>query len=428
MNGDLMENHQDKLKRFNINQKTAMFAISLCIFVDVLGYSMILPLLPNIVNDIYGAPVFFIGIVISSNAATGLIFAPIWGKLSDNYGRKLPLLISQLGTLVSFLILGLSSSLEIIFTARILDGVFGGQIPIIRAYIADITDAKTRSTEMGQATGVMAFAMIFGPAIGGIMGNIYWRIPPIIASVLTLISIVLTIKFLTESMPKERVLEIKKNKKIHRRKNPSTKNKVLSKKVVWLRLIEFFLFSFTIIMFNSSFSEVLQTRYGLNLAFVGFFAAISGILMIIFGVLLTKPLVSRFGEKKIFIFSILFGILVSLMYPVMTEAWMLLVFITPFVFSNVFSRTITQTTLTRTVEEHDQGIVNGWGMNMQSISQISAPIVAYSYLEIGMLSFFIFTVDSYFLLGMTNALMWFILLLLAIIDIKYYSKDFIHPK
>ncbi|MFX1273538.1 MAG: MFS transporter [Promethearchaeota archaeon] len=422
-----MENHQERLERFNINQRSAMITISLCIFVDVLGYSMIVPLLPNIVRGIYGASEFIIGMAIASNAATALFFAPIWGKLSDRYGRKPILLVSQVGTLSSFLLLGFSSSLEVVFLSRIFDGVFGGQIPVIRAYIADITESKTRSTEMGKFTGIMAFGMIFGPVIGGFMGIIDLSIPPFIASFLSFLSIIFTIRFLVESMPKERRLENKKIKETNNKKNPGGKNKVLTK-VVWLRLGQLFIVSLTIQMFNTSISEVIQTRYGLTLAHLGIFATIAGILMIIFGVRLTKPLVSKLGEKKVLVIAIISGAFVALMYPLMIEAWMLLLFVVPFVFSNVFSRTITTTTLSRTAEEHDQGIVNGWGMNMQSISQILAPVIAFWYLDIGILTIFTFTVDAYFLLGFTSAMVMLILLILVLIDIKYYSKDYTQPK
>ena len=162
-------NHQEKLKKYNIDKKTAKLAIMLAIFIDVLGYSMIFPLLPTIAQKTFGATHFMIGILIASNALFAFIFAPIWGKLSDRYGRKPILLISQTGTFAAFLVLGLSDSLEIVFYSRILDGIFGGNIPVIRAYVIDITDEETRSAEIGKITGAMAFGIIFGPAIGGLL-------------------------------------------------------------------------------------------------------------------------------------------------------------------------------------------------------------------------------------------------------------------
>ena len=97
------EEHTDYLKTYSIDPRKAMFTIILSILVDVFGYSMVLPLLPVIVTEL-GSSALFVGILVSSNALTAFIFGPIWGKLSDKYGRKPILLISQAGTGVSFLI------------------------------------------------------------------------------------------------------------------------------------------------------------------------------------------------------------------------------------------------------------------------------------------------------------------------------------
>ncbi len=136
------QEHAKYLEKYNIHPNRAMLTIILSIIVDVFGYTMVLPLLPSIVKD-FGASDFFVGILIASNAFTAMIFGPIWGKLSDKYGRKRILVISQAGTGLSFLILATSNSVYIIMFSRILDGVFGGQIPVIRAYISDITTPKT---------------------------------------------------------------------------------------------------------------------------------------------------------------------------------------------------------------------------------------------------------------------------------------------
>jgi len=417
-----IENHQEKLERFNINEKSAMTTIMLCVMVDVLGYSMILPLLPRIINEVFGAPPLLTGLIIASNAAAAFFFAPMWGKLSDHYGRKPLLLVSQFGTLASFLLLGLSSSIYMIFLSRVLDGVFGGQIPIIRAYISDITEAKSRSESVGKFTGVMAFSMIFGPAIGGIAGDNIWQLPSFIASILSSISIILVIKFLIESMPKERILELKKRKKQIIELN-GKKTKVLTG-IVILRLVEIFFMNFIVVMFNSSFAFVLGSRYGLPVTFIGLFAAMSGVIMIIVGGGLIKPLKSKFGEKKLFIFAIILGIINSLIYPFMTVAWWLLIFIFPFVFSNVVSRTITQTALSRTVDEDKQGLISGYATNMQSIGQIIAPVIAFWYLDIMIFTLFGITLDAYFFIGITCALSMTILLVLALIDVKKHPNDF----
>ena len=421
-----MENHKEKLERFNINEKSAMSTIMLCILVDVLGYSMILPLLPHIIKVVFGAPTLMIGLIIASNALAALIFAPIWGKLSDHYGRKPLLLVSQFGTLASFLLLGLSNSIYMIFASRVLDGVFGGQIPIIRAYINDISEADNRTAKVGKITGVMAFGTIFGPAIGGIAGNYIWQLPSFIASILSILSIIFTVKILVESMPKERILELKERNK-QRIKLNGEKPRVLTGTVI-LRLCELFFMLFIMQMISTSFPYVLGERYGLPIVSIGLFSAISGVIMIILGAGLIKPLTFKFGEKKLFIFAVVVGIFTNLMYPFMIEAWMLFIFIVPFVFSNIFSRTISQAALSKAVDEDKQGLVAGYSTNVQSIGQIIAPIIAYSFLEVMTFSVFGLTLDAYFFIGITCALSTTILLVLVLIDVKKHPKDFVKAK
>ena len=95
------EEHHEYLAQYDISPKQAMFTLILSIIIDVLGYSMVMPLLPEIART-FGASDIMVGIIISSNAFAALIFGPIWGKLSDKYGRKRILLISQIGTGFSF--------------------------------------------------------------------------------------------------------------------------------------------------------------------------------------------------------------------------------------------------------------------------------------------------------------------------------------
>lgn len=117
--------HREALAKYQINPTRAMFTIILSIFVDSFGYVMVMPLLPQIYYSL-GAKDLTIGLSISSNAIALLIFGPVWGRLSDKYGRKRILMISQIGTGFAFLLLVFSDSIPIIFGSRILDGIFSG--------------------------------------------------------------------------------------------------------------------------------------------------------------------------------------------------------------------------------------------------------------------------------------------------------------
>ena len=115
-----------------------IFAI---VFVDLLGFSLILPLVPFYAKD-FGASDTVIGLLVASYAAAQLIGAPILGRLSDRLGRRPVLLISILGTAIGFIILGIANQLWLLFLSRILDGLTGGNISVAQAYISDITDEK----------------------------------------------------------------------------------------------------------------------------------------------------------------------------------------------------------------------------------------------------------------------------------------------
>lgn len=416
-------NHKEKLERYRIDQKSAKFTIMLCIFIDVLGYSMILPLLPTIVIGSFGGSNFMIGLLIASNALTAFIFAPIWGKLSDKYGRKPFLIISQMGTLAAFLMLGFSNSLAIIFLSRLLDGIFGGQIPIIRAYVIDITDSKTRSSEIGKITAASAFGIIFGPAIGGLLGVFNWRYPVYIACFLSLLTIIFTFKYIIESMPKQRILDLRKQKELSKMQNHGKKDSVLTKIVIF-RLIEVFLIIFAFIMITSTFPLIMTLRYGSNVAMIGLLASIAGIIMMITGGILMKPLIKKFGEKAMLILSLIMAISMFLIYPFLYEEWFLYLFILPYIFSHIFIRSIILTNLSKSVEEDQQGAASGFASNMMSIAQIFAPLIAYWYLELWIVSIMGYNVDAYFLIGITCVFITIILLILVIIDMKKYPEIF----
>ncbi|MBD3255922.1 MAG: MFS transporter [Candidatus Lokiarchaeota archaeon] len=418
-------NHQEHLKKYEINKKKAMITIMLCIFIDVLGYSMILPLMPSIVLEAFDGSNFTIGILIATNAMSALIFAPIWGKLSDHYGRKPFLIVSQMGTLAAFLLLGFSTTLEMVFYSRILDGIFGGQIPIIRAYVIDITEKKSRSSEMGKFSGVIAVGIIFGPAIGGLLGFINWRYPLFIASLLSLITILFTLSFIKESMPRQRVLDIKKRKEDNRERNINQKPVIFQKQVA-IRLLQAFLLIFVFVMINTSFPLVTYLRYGFNVAMIGLFASLFGILAMITGGFLVKPMVKKWGEKLMLSFSIILAIVVFMAYPFLYTTWSLFIFIVPYVVCHILTRAIIISNLTNSVDEDQQGTVSGWTTNMQAIAQILAPIIAYSYLEIWMINFLGISFDAYFMIGLTCVFTTLVLLALVVYDMKLHPEIFTH--
>jgi MFS family permease len=417
-----MSNH---LEKFNIDQRRAMFTIILSILLDVFGYTMVLPLLPSIATE-FGATDFMIGLLISSNAVAALIFIPIWGKLSDRYGRKPILLIAQAGTGLSFLILGLSNSFYIILAARIVDGIFGGQIPVIRAYITDITTPQTRASHMGKIMVGYTLGMTIGPLVGGFLGEINWRIPTYLASILTIVLMVLTITVIIESMPAERREELKAQITLSK-SNSDSKNSIWNKQVI-SRMVQIFLLSLVNFIITTSFPLVIVARYGVDTLAIGLVMAVAGVSVLIYGGILMKPMIKRLGEKRLLISSLILFTIIFIFYPFLYDFWMVFVFVVPFSFCMAFIRPLITSNMTKAVALHKQGDLSGWSTNFQTVSQIFAPLIATGFLDLGALAIGFIYLDSYFLIGITCVLLALGLFIIGYFDIKknprlyYYEK------
>jgi len=419
------EEHADHLKNYSIDPRKAMFTIILSIIVDVFGYSMVFPLLPEIVKN-FGSSAIVVGLLVSSNALSAFIFGPIWGRLSDKYGRKPILLISQAGTGISFLVLALSPNIYIILFSRILDGVFGGQIPVIRAYIADITTPATRASEMGKLMVGHTVGMVFGPIVGGLLGALNWRYPSLLAVILSIIAIILTIRVLIESMPKDRILDIRQQQKI-RELSSENKRKTFTREIIVRFAQVFLLFSITV-MFNSSMALILDERYGASTIIIGLLMTLAGVTIMIYGGLLMKPLFKKLGEKRVLLFASILLILNFLAFPFMTELWMIFAFIPSFVFSMVFLPSLIQSNITKAVDSDKQGLVSGMTTNIQSIAQIISPLIATGFIEIGGLTIGMIFFNPYELIGYLSAILGITLFVVLFFDLKRHSYLFSYEK
>ena len=155
-------------------RKPSVLIIFLTVFIDLVGFGIIVPLVP-VYSRHFGAQGILIGLIIASYSAMQFIFSPIWGRLSDRYGRRPILLLSTAGAALSYGLFAFSSGLNhhqtaiwMMILSRSLAGLFGGNITVAQAYIADITPPEQRSKRMGLIGMAFGLGFIFGPAIGGL--------------------------------------------------------------------------------------------------------------------------------------------------------------------------------------------------------------------------------------------------------------------
>src|SRR5215470_7859363 len=154
-------------------KKPSVLIVFLTVFIDLIGFGIVIPLVP-VYSRHFGAHGFLIGVIIASFSAMQFIFSPIWGRLSDRYGRRPVLLISTAGAAASYVLFAVSSGLEnhttalaLMVVSRAFAGLCGGNITVAQAYIADITPPEQRSKKMGLIGMAFGLGFIFGPAIGG---------------------------------------------------------------------------------------------------------------------------------------------------------------------------------------------------------------------------------------------------------------------
>ena len=185
------------------SKKAKIGVILLTLFINMLGFGIVIPVLPLYAQD-FGATEMQIGLLFASYSLCQFLFSPIIGKLSDKIGRRPVLIVSVIGTAAGFFIMGAANTLALLFVGRILDGVSGASIATCQAYLADVTTREERGKTMGLMGATFGLGFIFGPALGGLASAAYGSQAPFyIAGVLAVLNLFLVIRFVTESLTPE---------------------------------------------------------------------------------------------------------------------------------------------------------------------------------------------------------------------------------
>src|SRR3989344_1358073 len=183
-------------------KKPHLFFIYLTIFVNLIGFGMVFPLLPFYAREFHASEAL-IGLLASSFAIAQFIFSPFWGRLSDRFGRKPIISMALLGLSLAFLVFAISNSLTWLFISRFLQGVFSAAaLPTATAYVADVTTKEDRIKGMSNLGASLALGFIFGPAIGGILSSVNHQLPFFAAAALAILNFVSVQLLLPQSLTK----------------------------------------------------------------------------------------------------------------------------------------------------------------------------------------------------------------------------------
>ena len=280
------------------NNNSKLLTIFLIVFIDLLGFRLILPLLPYIA-DSYSANPLIIGVLSATYSLFQFIAGPILGRLSDRYGRKKILIISQAGSVLGYLLLATANSLPLLFLSRVIDGITGGNISIAQAYMADITDKKTRAKGMGLLGAAFGLGFMLGPATGGYLSRFGFAIPALAAALIGTLTTLMTIFFLKET--------VNLKSSLHSSSTKLTWEKfqsLLNKQPIGLLIIVCFLISLGFAGMQGTYAIWAQDTFNWGPSQVGSIFAYIGILSILIQTQLLHRLISYFGEKKLLIISL----------------------------------------------------------------------------------------------------------------------------
>ncbi|HDZ19044.1 hypothetical protein LCGC14_1839250 [marine sediment metagenome] len=354
-----------------------LLIIFLIIFTETLGFSILLPVLPFLAIS-FGLNRFQAGLVLSVFSFCQFFASPITGKLSDRFGRKPLLLFSQTSTFVGFLLLGFANNVWLLILARLVDGLLGSNMTVSQAYISDTSDPSDRTRIYGYSSAVFDAALIFGPLIGGTFSAINYSIPMFFAGGISLLSIILVILFLPESLrEREKHVKIKFEDIIPIN---NIKNFLKNSKTRGI-LVIFFIYTFGFMLFISSFALFAEKQVQVTPLELGFYLTWVGILRVGLQSFLIAPLQNKFGENKTLGMGI-FAMGSTMIMLIFTTNYLFVYFPLIFLsFGTGVSRPILTSKLTKNVKKEETGSLLGVNNALGSIAQIITPILGGAMIE-----------------------------------------------
>nr|ALG03693.1 putative tetracycline resistant protein [uncultured bacterium] len=385
------------------NKQRSLWIIIGITILNAIGMTIVLPLFPFLLEKY--VPATSVAVVMSALvsvfAASTFFAAPIFGVLSDRYGRKAILLISLFGSVVGYLLLGIGGALWILFLGRIIDGITAGNQSALFAYITDSTEPEERGKWFGYLGGAIGLGFMIGPAIGGSLGTISITLPFFITAGITLVSMLCITLFLPESLPVEKRtthLTLKSfNTFFHFKEIFS-----LKEARALLVMGAFFYVGLNIWQFNASI--FLKDVFLWGPSFIGGLFVLVGICDILSRVIVLPQLLKRWSEQTVGIIG-LFGLAVGLgllfLSAYFPSIYIIIAAVACIVLGEGLFDPSYNARLSLSVDESKQGLLQGTNQSLQALYHVIVPLGAAT----------IYTYDHSAVFGVAAVLMIFGLIL-----------------
>ncbi len=343
-----------------------LLIIFLTILVNLIGFGIIIPLLPFYAQT-FGASPLVIGLLFAIFSLCQLLAAPALGDISDRYGRRPVLVFSLAGTVVSFVMLAVAHSVIMLFAARIVDGLSGGNISTARAYVADVTEPKDRARAYGLIGAAFGLGFILGPALSGVLSRISYTAPIWAAAAITLVATAMAWAWLPETIHRAHAGTGNWNPF---RFLPALLERPLVRRIL---IIDFF-YWFAFAVFQTTFALFVADRFGFDASRTGYFFAAFGVLGAIIQGGFIRHIVKHLGDKPTFIVGLLctiVGLIAAAFAP--SVGWFSIALV-PLAFGIGFGHPTIATLVSLVGRGDEQGRVQGAASGVESLGRTLGPV------------------------------------------------------
>ena len=352
----------------------AVAFIFVTILLDMFALGLIMPILPKLVesfvdNDTASAARIF-GLFGTAWALMQFFFSPILGGLSDRFGRRPVVLLSNFGLALDYVLMALAPSLSWLFVGRVISGITSASVSTAFAYIADITPVERRAAVFGKVGAAFGAGFIIGPAVGGLLGGQDPRLPFWVAAALSFANALYGLLILPESLPRDRRSPFR-----WKSANPIGALRLLRSNPTLARLsVVNFIAQLAHVVLPSTFVLYATYRYGWNAATVGLTLAMVGICAMAVQGLAIGPIVKRFGERRALLLGLGCGAIGFLIFGAAPSGPLFWLGIPVMALWGI-AGAATQALTTRLVAPDQQGQLQGATTSVQSVSQLLGPFL-----------------------------------------------------
>jgi DHA1 family tetracycline resistance protein-like MFS transporter len=294
-----------------------------------------------------------------------LIAAPALGDISDKYGRRPVLVFSLAGTVVSFVMLALAHSVTMLFMARIVDGLSGGNISTARAYVADVTEPKDRARAYGLIGAAFGLGFILGPALSGVLSRISYTAPIWAAATVTLVATAMAWLWLPETVHRAHA-----GTGMPFRNLAGTMKRPAIRRVLLIDFVYWFAFA----VFQTTFALFAADRFGFDAPQTGYFFAAFGVLGAIVQGAFIRPIVHRLGDKATFRVGLVFGVLGLVAASYAPSVATFAAALVPLALGIGFGHPTVSSLVSRAAKGDEQGRVQGAASAVESLGRTIGPV------------------------------------------------------